>query len=144
MVGAGGQGQAAATNARVHRDFGTAGPSSHRTDRRTTSTGAPPRSEQGCGWREDETEQVSGSAHLSSVRARPLYRVRRHGPGSRRTVHDWKTQFPLGAVLSAFAAAQDEDGDPLAVMLVICGLPPRIANIHRPRSKAERVFKVGH
>lgn len=60
------------------------------------------------------------------------------------TVYDQprKAQFPLGALLSAFVAAQDEDDDPLPVMLVLCGLPPLIGNIHRARSNAERLFKA--
>ena len=60
------------------------------------------------------------------------------------TVYDQprKEQFPLGALLSAFVAAQDEDDDPLPVMLVLCGLPPLIGNIHRARSNAERLFKA--
>jgi hypothetical protein len=53
-----------------------------------------------------------------------------------------KGQFPLGALLSAFVAAQDDDDEPLPVMLVLCGLPPLIGNIHRARSNAERVFKA--
>jgi hypothetical protein len=53
-----------------------------------------------------------------------------------------KEQFPLGALLSAVVAAQDEDDDPMPVMLVLCGLPPLIANIHRARSNAERLFKA--
>jgi hypothetical protein len=53
-----------------------------------------------------------------------------------------KEQFPLGALLSAFVAAQDEDDDPLPVMLVLCGLPPLIGNIHRARTNAERLFKA--
>lgn len=53
-----------------------------------------------------------------------------------------KGQFPLGALLSAFVAAQDEDEDPLPVMLVLCGLPALIGNIHRARSNAERLFKA--
>jgi hypothetical protein len=53
-----------------------------------------------------------------------------------------KEQFPLGALLSAFVAVQDEDDDPMPVMLVLCGLPPLIANIHRARSNAERLFKA--
>lgn len=53
-----------------------------------------------------------------------------------------KSQFPLGALLSALVAAQDEDDDPLPVMLVLCGLPPLIGNIHRARSNAERLFKA--
>lgn len=50
--------------------------------------------------------------------------------------------FPLGALLSAFVAAQDDDDDALPVMLVLCGLPPLIGNIHRARSNAERMFKA--
>lgn len=53
-----------------------------------------------------------------------------------------KGQFPLGALLSAFVAAQDEDEEPLPVMLVLCGLPPLIGNIHRARSNAERLSKA--
>lgn len=53
-----------------------------------------------------------------------------------------KSQFPLGALLSAFVAAQDDDDDPLPVMLVLCGLPPLVGNIHRARSNAERLFKA--
>lgn len=51
-------------------------------------------------------------------------------------------QFPLGALLSAFVAAQDEDEKPLPVMLVLCGLPPLTANIHHARSNAERLFRA--
>ncbi len=53
-----------------------------------------------------------------------------------------KEQFPLGALLSAFVAVQDQDDDPLPVMLVLSGLPPLIGNIHRARSNAERMFKA--
>lgn len=53
-----------------------------------------------------------------------------------------KAQYPLGALLSAFVAVQDEEDDPLPVMLVLCGLPPLIGNIHRARSNAERLFKA--
>ncbi|MEJ7787231.1 MAG: ATP-binding protein [Solirubrobacteraceae bacterium] len=53
-----------------------------------------------------------------------------------------KGQFPLGALLSAFVAAQDDDDEPLPVMLVLCGLPPLIGNIHRARSNAERLFRA--
>jgi hypothetical protein len=35
-----------------------------------------------------------------------------------------KHQYPLGALLSAMVAAQDDDDDPLPVMLVLCGLHP--------------------
>lgn len=52
-----------------------------------------------------------------------------------------QSRFPLGALLSAFVAAQDDDDDPLPIMLVLCGLPPLIGNIHRARSNAERLFK---
>lgn len=60
------------------------------------------------------------------------------------TVYDQpkKGLFPLGALLSAFVAAQDDEDDPLPVMLVLCGLPPLIGNIHRARSNAERLFKA--
>lgn len=51
-------------------------------------------------------------------------------------------QFPLGALLSSFIAAQDDDDEPLPVMLVLCGLPPLIGNIHRARSNAERFFRA--
>ncbi len=59
------------------------------------------------------------------------------------TLHDTprKRQFPLGALLSALVAAQDDDDDPLPVMLVLCGLPPLVGNIHGARSNAERLFK---
>ncbi len=59
------------------------------------------------------------------------------------TVFDDKPsrQFPLGALLSAFIAAQDDDDEPLPVMLVLCGLPPLIGNIHSARSNAERFFR---
>jgi hypothetical protein len=62
------------------------------------------------------------------------------------TVYDQpkKGHFPLGALLSAFVAAQDDEDDPLPVMLVLCGLPPLIGNIHRARSNAERLFKAEH
>ena len=53
-----------------------------------------------------------------------------------------KEQYPLGALLSALVAAQDDDDDPLPLMLVMCGLPPLIGNIHRARSNAERLFRV--
>lgn len=55
-----------------------------------------------------------------------------------------KAQYPLGALLSAFVAAQDDDEEPVPVMLVLCGLPPLIGNIHRARSNAERLFKAEH
>lgn len=50
-------------------------------------------------------------------------------------------QFPLGALLSSFTAAQDDDDEPLPVMLVLCGLPPLIGNIHAARSNSERFFR---
>lgn len=52
-----------------------------------------------------------------------------------------KHRFPLGALLSAFVATQDEDDEPNPVMLVLCGLPPLIGNIHAARSNAERFFR---
>ena len=52
-----------------------------------------------------------------------------------------KKQFPLGALLSAFVAAQDDDAEPLPVMLVLCGLPPLVGNIHAAKSNAERFFR---
>ncbi len=59
------------------------------------------------------------------------------------TVHDDKKnkQFPLGALLAAFVAAHDDDDEALPVMLVLCGLPPLIGNIHAARSNAERFFR---
>jgi hypothetical protein len=59
------------------------------------------------------------------------------------SVYDRKTkrQFPLGALLSALVAAQDEDEQPLPVMLALCGLPPLIDNIHAACSNAERLFR---
>ncbi|HWO16615.1 MAG TPA: ATP-binding protein [Solirubrobacterales bacterium] len=53
-----------------------------------------------------------------------------------------KRQYPLGALLSAIVAAQDDDDNPLPVMLVLCGLPPLIGNIHAARSNAERLFRA--
>lgn len=53
-----------------------------------------------------------------------------------------KGHYPLGALLSAFVSAQDDDDEPLPVMLVLCGLPPLIGNVHRARSNAERLFKA--
>lgn len=52
-------------------------------------------------------------------------------------------QYPLGALLSAIVAAQDDDEKPLPVMLVLCGLQPLTANIHAARSNAERLFRAG-
>ncbi len=58
------------------------------------------------------------------------------------TVHDRsaKRQYPLGALLSALVAVQDDDDRPL--MLVLCGLPPLTSNIHAARSNAERLFRA--
>jgi hypothetical protein len=53
-----------------------------------------------------------------------------------------KRQFPLGALLSALVAVQDDDEHPLSVMLVLCGLPPLTGNIHAARSNAERLFRA--
>jgi hypothetical protein len=60
------------------------------------------------------------------------------------TVHDRsaKRQYPLGAMLSALVAVQDDDDRPLPVMLVLCGLPPLTGNIHAARSNAERLFRA--
>jgi hypothetical protein len=52
-----------------------------------------------------------------------------------------KRQFPLGALLSALVAVQDDDERPTPVMLVLCGLPPLTRNIHAARSNAERLFR---
>jgi hypothetical protein len=52
-------------------------------------------------------------------------------------------QYPLGALLSAIVAAQDDDDKPLSVMLVLCGLHPLTGNIHAARSNAERLFRAG-
>lgn len=59
------------------------------------------------------------------------------------TVHDDKNnrQFPLGALLASFVAAHDDDDEALPLMLVLCGLPPLIGNIHAARSNAERFFR---
>jgi hypothetical protein len=53
-----------------------------------------------------------------------------------------KRQFPLGALLSALVAVQDDDEHPVPIMLVLCGLPPLIGNIHAARSNAERLFRA--
>lgn len=53
-----------------------------------------------------------------------------------------KHQFPLGALLSALVAVQDDDEPPMPIMLVLCGLPPLIGNIHAARSNAERLFRA--
>ena len=60
------------------------------------------------------------------------------------SVHDRhpKRQFPLGALLSALVAVQDDDEHPSPVMLVLCGLPPLTGNIHAARSNAERLFRA--
>ncbi len=55
---------------------------------------------------------------------------------------DGKRQFPLGALLSALVAIQDDDEHPSPVMLVLCGLPPLTGNIHAVRSNAERLFRA--
>jgi hypothetical protein len=52
-------------------------------------------------------------------------------------------QYPLGSLLSAMVAAQDNDDEPLPVMLVLCGLQPLTGNIHAARSNAERLFRAG-
>jgi hypothetical protein len=52
-------------------------------------------------------------------------------------------QYPLGALLSATVAAQDDDDEPLPVMLALCGLQSLTANIHAARSNAERLFRAG-
>jgi hypothetical protein len=52
-------------------------------------------------------------------------------------------QYPLSALLSAMVAAQDDDDEPLPVMLVLCGLHPLTGNIHAARSNAERLFRAG-
>ena len=53
-----------------------------------------------------------------------------------------KRQYPLGALLSAIASSQDDDENPLPIMLVLCGLPPLTGNIHAARSNAERLFRA--
>ncbi len=53
-----------------------------------------------------------------------------------------KHQFPLGALLSALAAVQDDDEHPSPVMLALCGLPSLTGNIHAARSNAERLFRA--
>jgi len=53
-----------------------------------------------------------------------------------------KHQFPLGALLSALVAVQDDDEHPSPVMLVLCGLPSLTGNIHAARSNAERLFRA--
>jgi AAA ATPase domain len=53
-----------------------------------------------------------------------------------------RRQYPLGALLSALVAAQDDDDDPLPVMLVLCGLHPLTRNIREARSNAERLFRA--
>ena len=61
-----------------------------------------------------------------------------HSVYDRQTKH----QFPLGALLSALAAIQDDDDYPMPIMLVLCGLPPLVGNIHAARSNAERLFRA--
>ena len=60
------------------------------------------------------------------------------------TLHDQprQRQYPLGALLGAFVATQDEEEPPLPVMLVVSGLPPLIQNLQAARSHAERLFRV--
>ncbi|MGH3426960.1 MAG: ATP-binding protein [Mycobacteriales bacterium] len=60
------------------------------------------------------------------------------------TLHDQprQHQYPLGALLGAFVAAQDQEEPPLPVMLVVSGLPPLIQNLQAARSHAERLFRV--
>jgi hypothetical protein len=48
----------------------------------------------------------------------------------------------LGGLLSAIVAAQDDDENPLPVMLVLCGLPLLTHNLHAARSNAERLFRA--
>jgi AAA ATPase domain len=60
------------------------------------------------------------------------------------SVHDrpGRHQYPLGALLSAMVAVQDDDEHPAPVMLVLCGLHPLSGNIHAARSNAERLFRA--
>lgn len=60
------------------------------------------------------------------------------------TLHDQprRHQYPLGALLGAFVATQDQEKPPLPVMLVVSGLPPLIQNLQAARSHAERLFRV--
>ena len=60
------------------------------------------------------------------------------------TLHDQprQHQYPLGALLGAFVATQDEEEPPLPVMLVVSGLPPLVQNLQAARSHAERLFRV--
>ncbi len=60
------------------------------------------------------------------------------------SVYDRPTtrQYPLGALLSALVTAQDDDDEPLPVMLVLCGLQPLTAHIHAARGNAERLFRA--
>jgi hypothetical protein len=50
-------------------------------------------------------------------------------------------QFPLDTLLGAFTEAQDNDDEPLPVMLVLCGLPPLASNIYLARNNAVRSFR---
>jgi hypothetical protein len=60
------------------------------------------------------------------------------------TLHDQprQRQYPLGALLGAFVAVQDEEEPLLPVMLVVSGLPPLVQNLQAARSHAERLFRV--
>lgn len=60
------------------------------------------------------------------------------------TIYDQpkRHQYPLGALLSAVVAAQDQDDPPLPIMLVMCGLPPLVTNLQAARSHSERLFKA--
>jgi hypothetical protein len=60
------------------------------------------------------------------------------------TVYDQprRHQYPLGALLGAVVAVQDQDDPPLPVMLAMCGLPPLVANLQAARSHSERLFKA--
>jgi AAA ATPase domain len=60
------------------------------------------------------------------------------------TVYDQpkRRQYPLGALLGAVVAAQDQDDPPLPLMLVMCGLPPIVSNLQAARSHSERLFKA--
>lgn len=74
-------------------------------------------------------EQGRGVALLFDEAHSVFDRARRH-------------QYPLGALLSAIVSAQDDDDEPLPIMLVLGGLPPLTANIHAARSNAERLFRA--
>jgi hypothetical protein len=51
-------------------------------------------------------------------------------------------RYPLSALVGAFVETQDFEDEDLPVMLVMCGLPPLITNLHAARSHSERFFKV--